>query len=115
MGPPSGSGGQPGGGPPPGPKKLPPFVMSEIKGMDRNNAIEDLEDLAERALFKKEDYSTMTADEKNTFMEKTMKQYLKEATIEKNTEMERFGPYSEDVEYRALFSKIIKGKQYFHN
>lgn len=108
-GPSGGPGGGPGGGPSNGFSAI--TSGSEARGHDRNNAIQELDELAQRVLYKQEGYDEMTAQQKKDFINKEMKRILAESAEEIRDES-KDGPKvrktnTEVPEYNNLFNKLM--------
>lgn len=105
------NGGQPGGGPPGGGPSKDPSQFStmsdhQAKKCDRDNAWEELNDMAQRDLYFEDNYSTMTAEQKKAYLEQRMRHILITYARELNTESGRMTVASKYPEYHPLSEKI---------
>lgn len=107
----SSNGGQPGGGPPGGgpsqdPSHLSSMSSHESRRCDRDNATEELNEMAQRDLYYEDNYSTMTAEQRQAYLQQRMRHILHTYAGELNREEGRMTVVSKYPEYSPLSNNI---------
>lgn len=111
------SGGQPGGGPQGGgsSQALLGNQMTEkhkddyhkpAEG-DKEEAMATLEEMAQRSLYKQDNYSTMTPEQKKVFIKNKMREILLENTKAVKEEAGNKGPAARYPGYDILYKKLV--------